>query len=69
MTHAPPRGLPAETYCALRAEVLRAAVELTDAQLLDLADLLHGMLRLRRPGRPISDPCGWLEEDRSFAPD
>jgi hypothetical protein len=57
----PPLAGPA--FDALKAEVMRAAVELSDDQLLDLADGLHGLLRLRRPGRPISDPDGFLDRD------
>lgn len=55
--------LPTHAFEALKAEVMRAAVELSDAQVLELADGLHGLLRLRRPGRPISDPEGWLDAD------
>ncbi len=55
------RSLRPSTYCTLRGEVMRAAVELSDEQLIDLTEALHGMLRLRRPGRPISDPGGWVE--------
>lgn len=55
------RSLKPSTYCTLRGEVMRAAVELSDEQLIDLTEALHGMLRLRRPGRPISNPDGWVE--------
>ena len=62
------RALPSEAYEQLRAEVLRAAVELSDAQLLELTDTLHGVIRLRRPGRPLRNPDGWLTDElRSFA--
>lgn len=61
------RSLKPSTYCALRGEVMRAAVELSDEQLVDLTEALHGMLRLRRPGRPIIDPDGWIApETRIF---
>ncbi len=62
------RQLSAEAYDQLRAEVLRAAVELSEDQLLDLTDALHGVLRLRRPGRPLRNPDGWVTDElRSFA--
>jgi hypothetical protein len=62
------RHLPSEAYEALRAEVLRAAVELSDAQLMELTDTLHGVIRLRRPGRPLRNPDGWVTDElRSFA--
>ena len=62
------RHLSAEAYDRLRAEVLRAAVELSEDQLLDLTDALHGVIRLRRPGRPLRNPDGWVTDElRSFA--
>jgi hypothetical protein len=59
----PVRELPTPTYAALKGEVLRAAVELSDEQLMDLADSLHSLMRLRRPGRPIGRTDGWLEAE------
>ncbi|MCS6627841.1 hypothetical protein N0B44_33565 [Roseibacterium beibuensis] len=62
------RSLPSDAYAQLRAEVLRAAVELSEDQLLDLTDALHGVIRLRRPGRPLRNPDGWVTDElRSFA--
>lgn len=62
------RRLPSEAYDQLRAEVLRAAVELSENQLLDLTDALHWLIRLRRPGRPMRNPDGWVTDElRSFA--
>ena len=62
------RRLPADAYAQLRAEVLRAAVELSEEQLIDLTDALHGVIRLRRPGRPLRNPDGWVTDElRSFA--
>ncbi|RZJ39830.1 MAG: hypothetical protein EON86_13645 [Brevundimonas sp.] len=61
----PDRSLHPDVFAALKAEVLRAAVELSDEQLMDLTDALHGMKRLRRPGRPISHDAGWLDEEKS----
>ena len=62
------RGLGTEAYETVRAEVLRAAVELSDEQLIDLTEALHGLIRLRRPGRPLRNPDGWVAEElRSFA--
>ncbi|MFN3931846.1 MAG: hypothetical protein ACK4JY_08880 [Brevundimonas sp.] len=62
------RTLPSEAYEQLRAEVLRAAVELSDAQLMELTDSLHSVIRLRRPGRPLRNPDGWVTDElRDFA--
>lgn len=62
------RHLPTPAYDRLRAEVLRAAVELSEDQLLDLTDALHGVIRLRRPGRPLRNPDGWVTDElRNFA--
>lgn len=62
------RRLPTDAYAQLRAEVLRAAVELSEDQLVDLTDALHGVIRLRRPGRPVRHPDGWVTDElRSFA--
>lgn len=62
------RRLPNDAYVQLRAEVLRAAVELSEDQLIDLTDALHGVIRLRRPGRPLRNPDGWVTDElRSFA--
>ena len=68
MARTPERRLAPATYQKVQAEILRAAVELSDDQLLDLTDALHGVIRLRRPGRPIRHPDGWVvDELRSFA--
>ena len=62
------RRLPQDAYDELRAEVLRAAVELSEDQLVDLTEALHGLIRLRRPGRPLRNPDGWVTDElRSFA--
>lgn len=69
MTASPDRSLCPETFAALKAEVIRAAVELSDEQLMQLSDALHSMIRLRRPGRPISHDSGWmLEEESPYLP-
>ncbi len=60
------RELPPAAYATLKTEVVRAAVELSDAQLMDLADSLHSLMRLRRPGRPIGRPEGWLEAESPY---
>ncbi len=60
------RELPTPAYAALKTEVVRAAVELSDEQLMDLADALHSVMRLRRPGRPIGRPGGWLEAESPY---
>lgn len=68
MAAASQRRLQTESYEQLKAEVLRAAVELSDDQLVDLTEALHGVIRLRRPGRPIRHPDGWVTDElRSFA--
>jgi len=68
MARTPERRLAPATYQKVRAEILRAAVELSDDQLLELTDALHGVIRLRRPGRPVRHPDGWVvDELRSFA--
>lgn len=59
------RHIRPENFTALKAEVIRAAVELSDEQLMQLTDALHSMIRLRRPGRPISDDAGWMIEAES----
>lgn len=62
------RRLSTEAYEQLMAEVMRAAVELSEDQLLDMTEALHGVIRLRRPGRPIRNPGGWVTDElRSFA--
>ncbi len=45
-------GLHPSHYAALRTEVLRTGDDLSDNQLLDLADALDRQVRLRRPDRP-----------------
>ena len=68
MARIPDRRLAAAAYDKVRAEVLRAAVELSDDQLLELTDALHVVIRLRRPGRPLRNPDGWVTDElRSFA--
>ena len=68
MAHTPERRLAPAAYEKVRGEVLRAAVELSDEQLLELTDALHGVIRLRRPGRPVRNPDGWVDDEiRSFA--
>lgn len=60
------RRLSSDDFSALKTEVVRAAVELSDEQLMDLTDALHSMMRLRRPSRPIGRPTGWLEEESPY---
>lgn len=59
-------GTSEAAYEALKAEVMRAAASLSCEQVMDLADALHCVLRLRRPGRPVH--CdGWRNaEERRF---
>lgn len=64
----PGRGLHPSHFKALRTEILRTAAELSEEQLLDLTDALHGVIRLRRPGRPIRRHDAWVEDEpRAFA--
>jgi hypothetical protein len=59
-------GTSEAAYEALKAEIMRAAVEMSCAQVMDLTDSLHCVLRLRRPGRPVHSD-GWREaEARCF---
>lgn len=41
---------------------MRAATEMSCAQVIDLADALHCVLRLRRPGRPVRRD-GWRADE------
>ena len=70
LTIPPPSEEPALSHAdfnALKSEVVRAAGGMSREQLLDMADSLHSILRLRRPGRPVRDAAGWREpETRSF---
>lgn len=68
MAQIPDRRLALAAYEKVRADVLHAAVELSDDQLLELTDALHDLIRLRRPGRPGRHPDGWVvDELRRFA--
>jgi len=61
-----PRCLCPADFAALKTEVIRAGVELSTEQLMELADTLHSLIRLRRPGRPIGRPAGWLEAESPY---
>ena len=64
----PEGGLQSSRYAVLRAEIVRAGESLTEAQLLDLADSLHGLIRLRRPHRSIRRPEAWIaDEPQNFS--
>lgn len=64
----PESGLHPSHYAAVRAEVVRTGAILTDDQLLDLADALHSLIRLRRSGRPVQRTDAWVEDElRAFA--
>jgi|GEM_PF-3518699 len=65
MSVCPDRCLCPEDFIALKVEVIRAAVELSDEQLMALTDSLHSMIRLRRPGRPICHDSGWMVDAES----
>ena len=50
------------------AKLMRAGVELSDEQLMELTDALQAIIRLRRPGRAVRHPDGWVTDElRSFA--
>lgn len=56
------RGLHPSHYAALRTEILRTGIELSDRQLRDIADALQIEVGLRRS----RDPAGPLDS-RAFA--
>lgn len=63
----PGEGLDQARYEALKEQLMAATPVLSRDQLLDLADALHAVIRLRRPGRAASDVAGWITpEKRSF---
>ena len=66
MPLAPPRRLAASNFTALKAEMIRASVELSDDQLMELTDTLHSMIRLRRPSRNAPRFTGRLEEESPY---
>ena len=60
-------GLDDSRYEAMKAQLMAATPALSREQLMDLTDALHAVIRLRRPGRAVSDPTGWIApETRSF---
>lgn len=63
----PGEGLNESRYEALKEQLMAATPVLSRDQLLDLADALHAVIRLRRPGRAVSDVADWIApERRSF---
>lgn len=64
------RVLPETQFLALRRELLRVSTLMSCDQALDLADLLHTVIRMRKPCRPLHDLDRlFLDEARSFEPD
>ena len=64
----PGSGLHPSHFAALRIEILRTAADLSEEQLLDVADALRSVIRLQRPGRPIRrHDAGVENERRAFA--
>lgn len=59
-------GLDPRHYADLRVEIVRTGEEMSDAQLLELADALHSLIRLRRPGRPIRGHARVADEPGAF---
>ena len=66
MPRIPDRRLAPDDFSALQAEVIRAAVELSDEQLMTLIDALHSMRRRRHLARPVHRSSGWLEEESPY---
>ncbi len=56
----PGSGLHPSHFAALRTEILRTAADLSDAQLLDLADAFDRVRRPRRPGGSIRRHDAWI---------
>jgi hypothetical protein len=55
-SHRPPaRSMPNAAYLALRSELLLATTKMSCEQTLELADLLHTAIRMRKPGRPLKN--------------
>lgn len=51
----PVRMMPDAAYLALRSELLLATTKMSCDQALELADLLHTAIRMRKPGRPLKN--------------
>lgn len=49
------RLMPDAAYLALRSELLLATTKMSCDQALELADLLHTAIRMRKPGRPLKN--------------
>lgn len=61
-----PNGLDQSRYEALKAQLMAATPALSRAQLMDLADALHAVIRLRRPGRAVGDIASWIGQKNRF---
>lgn len=51
----PDKPMAQQSFAALRAELLKTSTQLSCHQLLDLADLFHTVIRLRKPHRPLKN--------------
>ncbi|MDQ8027412.1 hypothetical protein [Brevundimonas sp. GCM10030266] len=49
------QSMPETQFTALRAELLRVSGKMSCTQALDLADLLHTVIRMRKPHRPLQN--------------
>ncbi|RZI59936.1 MAG: hypothetical protein EOP94_02265 [Zymomonas sp.] len=61
------QSMPEPAYLALRAEILRASALMSCGQALELADLLHTVIRMRKPCRRLRNLEDlFLGEARSY---
>lgn len=59
--------MPKAAFLALRSELLLAATHMSCEQALDLADLLHTSIRMRKPGRPLRNIDSLFREEAIHA--
>ncbi|MFJ6023520.1 hypothetical protein ACIQC9_02815 [Brevundimonas sp. NPDC092305] len=63
------RIMPDKDYLDLRDSLLKASSQMSCRQALDLADLLHTVIRMRKPHRPLRNlEALFVGEPVSFAP-
>ncbi|WP_395945395.1 hypothetical protein [Brevundimonas sp.] len=65
--HPPGRSMPNAAFLALRSELLLATTMMSCEQTLDLADLLHTAIRMRKPGRPLQNLDHLFREEATSA--
>ncbi|RYG19975.1 MAG: hypothetical protein EON96_01920 [Caulobacteraceae bacterium] len=49
------QSMPEAEFVTLRTELLRLSSHMSCSQTLDLADLLHTVIRMRKPHRPLQN--------------